>query len=143
ARHLRHFAGETLDLVDLARFHRTDHVQLLVEERHAAGSRDVPHLAVAEFVHAGTDVHRETFEFAVEAEVDDTAHSVGTISRRSTTGHDVDTAHQRGRKGVDIDETVFRGGHHANAVEQHQRTVTAETTQVQRGSTRSRHERGT
>src|SRR5690606_33298224 len=131
APHLRYFTGQALDLVYLTRLDRAYQVQPTIHELLASGEGKAPRLAVAELIHARAGLHPDALELAIQYEVRYAAHRIRAISGGRTARDDIDAAHERGGEGIDVDVPVLRGWHHANAVQEYQRTVAAKAAQVQ------------
>ena len=128
------FAGVAIDLVRLADFQRTDHVQTLADAP-PAGHGDMIVLAISPFGDAAADTGFQALEFPIEHEIDDAGHGIGTVGSGGTTGYDINRTQQRGRKIVHVHCARAVRRHDARAIEQHQRALLAHVAQVQIAAT--------
>src|SRR5690606_13994474 len=106
-------------------------MQTIVHERSAASYAERIVFAVTIFVDTRRYTSLQTFEFAVQYEVDDTSQGVGAVSGRCTTGDYVNSTHQSSWKVVDVGGAARVSRNKARAVEQNQGALSAHTTKVE------------
>ena len=119
----------TVDLVDAAVVEGRDDVDL-VADLGTAGDRHLAVEAVAALGHTGAGAELQALELTVEHKVDHTADRVSAVLGRGATGDDVDILDEALGQHADVDRTAAVILHHARAVEQHQRALSAQAAQV-------------
>ena len=119
----------TADLVDVVHIDRSRQIQL-VADLGAAGDRDLVVEAIATLGDTGAGAGLEALKLAVENEVDHAAHSVSAVLCRGTAGDDVDVLDEALGQHTDVDSAAAVIRHDTGTVEQHQRALAAQTTQV-------------